>query len=48
MSNKEKDLLKERIKNAIKISAQRLIEQKKALGRNLVISEGGEIRIIEL
>ena len=47
MSSKEKEVLKEKIKRAIKISSQKLIEKKKALGQNLVISEGGKIRIIE-
>ena len=47
MSSKEKEVLKEKIKRAIKISSQILIEKKKALGQNLVISEGGKIRVIE-
>ena len=47
MSSKEKEVLKEKIKQAIKISSQKLIEKKKALGQNLVISEGGKIRVIE-
>jgi hypothetical protein len=47
MSNNEKEILKEKIKRAIKISAQKLIEQKKALGQKLVISEGGKISVIE-
>jgi hypothetical protein len=47
MSSKEKEVLKEKIKRAIKISSQKLIEKKKALGQNLVISEGGKIRVIE-
>jgi hypothetical protein len=47
MTNNEKEVLKEKIKSAIKISAQKLIEQKKALGQKLVISEGGKIRVIE-
>jgi hypothetical protein len=47
MSNEEKEILKEKIKNAIKISSQKLLEKKKALGQNLVISEGGKIRIFE-
>jgi len=46
MTNNEKEILKEKIKRAIKISAQKLIEQKKALGQKLVISEGGKIRVI--
>jgi hypothetical protein len=47
MNSKEKEILKERIKSAIKISSQKLIEKKKALGQKLVISEDGEIRVIE-
>lgn len=47
MSSKEKEVLKEKIKRAIKISSQKLIEKKKALGQNLVISEEGKIRVIE-
>jgi hypothetical protein len=47
MSSKEKEILKEKIKRAIKISSQKLIEKKKALGQNLVISEDGKIRVIE-
>jgi hypothetical protein len=47
MSSKEKEILKEKIKRAIKISSQKLIEKKKALGQNLVISENCKIRVIE-
>jgi hypothetical protein len=47
MSSKEKEVLKERIKRAIEISSQKLIERKKALGQNLVISENGKIRVVE-
>lgn len=47
MSKKEKDILKDKIKEAIKISAQKLIESKKALGLNLVVSENGKIKIVE-
>jgi hypothetical protein len=47
MSSKEKEILKEKIKRAIKISSQKLIEKKKLLGQNLVISEDGKIRVIE-
>lgn len=47
MSTKEREILKEKIKRAIKISAQKLIEKKKALGQKLVISEDGKIRVIE-
>jgi hypothetical protein len=47
MSNNEKEVLKEKIKKAIKISSQKLIAKKKALGQKLVISEDGKIKIIE-
>ena len=47
MSNKEKEILKEKIKRAIKISSEKLIEKKRALGQTLVISENGKIRVIE-
>ena len=47
MSNNEREILKEKIKRAIKISSQKLIEKKKALGQKLVISEEGKIREIE-
>ena len=47
MSIKEREILKEKIKSAIKISSQKLIEKKKALGQKLVISEDGKIRIVE-
>ena len=47
MSNKEREILKEKIKRAIKFSSQKLIEKKKALGQKLVISEEGRIRVIE-
>ena len=47
MSNNEREILKEKIKRAIKISSQKLIEKKKALGQKLVASEEGKIREIE-
>lgn len=47
MSNNEREILKEKIKRAMKISTQKLIEKKKALGQKLVISEDGIIREIE-
>ena len=47
MSNNEREILKKKIKRAIKISSQKLIEKKKALGQKLVISEEGKIRVIE-
>ena len=46
-SRKEKDLLKEKIKKAIQLSSQKLIEKKKALGQSLVISKDGEIKVIK-
>lgn len=47
MSSNEREILKEKIKKAIKISSQKLIEKKKALGLKIVISEEGKIRVIE-
>jgi hypothetical protein len=47
MNNNERQMLKEKIKRAIKISSQKLIEKKKALGQKLVISEEGKIKLIE-
>jgi hypothetical protein len=47
MNSKEREVLKERIKRAIEISSQKLIEKKKALGQKIVISENGKIRIVE-
>jgi hypothetical protein len=47
MSNDEREILKEKIKRAIKISAQKLKEKKKALGQKLVISEDGKIKVVE-
>lgn len=47
MSAKEKESLKEKIKRAIKLSSQKLIEKKRALGEKLVISEGGIIKVID-
>jgi hypothetical protein len=47
MSSREREVLKERIKRAMEISSQKLIEKKKALGQKLVISENGKIRIVE-
>jgi hypothetical protein len=47
MSNKEKEILKDRIKKAIQISSQKLIEKKRALGQKLVVSDNGKIIFIE-
>lgn len=43
MNDAEKKVHKEKIKGAIKISSQKLIEQKRAQGLKVVISEGGKI-----
>ena len=47
MSDKEKELLKETIKKAIKISSQKLLENKRALGQEIIICENGVIREVE-
>jgi len=47
MNDKEKVILKEKIKKAIQVSSQKLIEKKKALGQKLVISENGIIKVID-
>lgn len=47
MSDKEKEILKEKIKAAMKISSQKLRETKKALGQKLVVSEAGKIKLID-
>lgn len=47
MNSTEREILKEKIKRAIKISSQKLIEKKKALGQTFVISEEGKIREIK-
>jgi hypothetical protein len=47
MNDKEKVILKEKIKRAIQVSSQKLIEKKKALGQKLVISENGIIKVID-
>ena len=47
MNLKEENALIERIKKAIKISSQKLIEKKRKLGQPLVISENGTIKIID-
>jgi hypothetical protein len=46
MSNKDKEILKEKIKNAIRISSEKLIQKKIALGQQMVVSENGKIKII--
>jgi hypothetical protein len=47
MSEKDKELLKEKIKAAMKISSQKLRESKRAQGKQLVVSEGGKIKMID-
>jgi hypothetical protein len=47
MRNKEKELLKEKIKKAIQLSSVKLVEKKKALGQSMVISKDGEIKLIK-
>lgn len=46
MSNREKELFKEKIKNAIRQSSLKLVKKKRTMGLQLVISEKGEIKII--
>jgi hypothetical protein len=46
MQSNDKVILKEKIKRAIKISSQKLIEKKKALGQKIVISQDGKIKTI--
>jgi hypothetical protein len=46
MNNKDKQILKEKIKSAIRISAQKLIQKKKELGQELVVSDNGKIKTI--
>jgi hypothetical protein len=47
MSNREITEWRNRIIEAIKISAQKMLEQKKKLGQKLVISENGVIKVVE-
>ncbi|MFM2157066.1 MAG: hypothetical protein RL516_1815 [Bacteroidota bacterium] len=46
MSNKEIELLKEKIKHAIRLSSLKLVKKKRDLGLQLVISEKGQIKTI--
>ncbi len=46
MNNKEKEILKEKIKNAIRISAQKMIQKKRELGQEMVVSINGKIKTI--
>jgi hypothetical protein len=48
MTPEEIEIHKERIKMAMKISAEKLIQKKKLLGQEVVISENGKIKIIKL
>ncbi len=47
MSNKEITEWRNLIVEAIKVSAQKMLEQKKKLGQKLVISENGVIKIVD-
>jgi hypothetical protein len=47
MSNKEITEWRNLIVEAIKVSAQKMLEQKKKLGQKLVISENGIIKIVD-
>ncbi len=47
MSEKEKNDLKIKIKKAMRISAEKMIQTKKRLGQKLVISENGVIKLID-
>jgi hypothetical protein len=46
MSNKEIEILKEKIKQGIRLSSLKLIKKKRELGLQLVISEKGQIKTI--
>lgn len=47
MNDSEIKTIRDKIIEAMKISGQKMIEQKKRLGQKIVISENGVIRIIE-
>ena len=47
MSNEEKELLKEKIKKAIQLSAQKLVASKRANGQSVVVSKDGKIQVIK-
>jgi hypothetical protein len=47
MGANDRKILKEKIKQAIQISSEKLIAKKRALGQKLVISEGGKIKLID-
>jgi hypothetical protein len=47
MSNQELKELDALIEKAMKVSAEKLLEQKKKLGQELIISENGVIKVID-
>ena len=47
MNSKEKKDLVKKIKRAVLISSQKMIQKKKELGQSVVVSIKGEIQIIE-
>lgn len=47
MSNQELKELDALIEKAMKVSAEKLLEEKKRLGQEMVISENGVIKIID-
>ena len=47
MKKSEKTDLLERIKEAILVSAKKMVENKKKLGQKLVISENGAVKIVD-
>jgi hypothetical protein len=47
MSNEERELLKEKIKKAIQLSAQKLVASKRANGQSVVVSKDGKIQVIK-
>ena len=46
MNSKEKEILKEKIINAIRISSKKLIEKKRELRQEMVVSINGNIKTI--
>lgn len=47
MKNSEKTDLLEKIKEAILLSAKKMVENKKRLGQKLVISENGAVKTVD-
>ncbi len=47
MKNKELNSIRDKIVKGMKISAKKLVESKKNLGQKLIISENGEIQVID-